>query len=183
MVLGGASILGGIGGAIGSSINARKAREELDKQNAIIDEQHAKNEAIFNKQYYQNITDRTEVQDMLRKLEENQRTQQKRNDAQTAITGATPEAQLASQNSLNKSYADAIAGIARNASTLKDGYLNNWQNQMNNYYAQRLGLSDKIAGSFTNESNQWGNMASNAFSTGATMLGNGLDSYLNAKGK
>lgn len=176
--MGALSLAAGVGGSIASSVNAKHSQEELEKQNSIIAQQRAENEAIFNKQYYQNITDRTEVQDMLRKLEENQRNTQKLNDAKAAITGATPEQQLANQNSLNKSYADAVAKIASQASVLKDGYMSNWQNYMNNYYANRLGMSDKIAGVYTNQSNQWANTANNAYATGGQLLSDGIDTVV-----
>lgn len=114
---------------------------------------------MFNRQYYQDITKRTDVQNMLRLLQENQDKQAKRDEAVAAITGATPEAQLAAQDSRNKSYADALAEIASNTSQLKDTYLQNYQNQ-------RLALVNPEAAMLQQQANMWGQAGSNLFSSG-----------------
>jgi hypothetical protein len=118
----------------------------------------------FNRQYYSDITKRTDVQNMMRLLRENQEQQAKRDDAIAAITGATPEAQLAAQDSRNKSYADAMAEIASNASQLKDSYLHQYQQQ-------RLSLTNPQSQIYQGQANQWSQTGNNLFSTGLKMLG------------
>jgi hypothetical protein len=108
---------------------------------------------------------------MLRILKENQEKQAKRDDAIAAVTGATQESQLAAQDSRNKSYANALAEIASNASTLKDTYLQN-------YMAQKMGMSNPEYGIMSNLSNQWGSAATNLFKSGASMLSSGIDSIV-----
>ena len=101
--------------------------------------------------------------------------QAKRDEAIGAITGATTEAQLAAQESRNKSYADALAEIASNASQLKDTYLQN-------YMAQKMGMTNPESGILANQANQWSSAASNLFGTGSSMLGSGLDGLGIGKG-
>ena len=163
--MGGISLLGGIGSSIASSAQAKKAAnaatQEYNQKIGMLDN-------WFNRQYYSDITKRTDVQNMLRLLQENQQQQAKRDDAVAAVTGATPEAQLAAQGNRNKSYADALAEIASNASSLKDTYLQN-------YMTQRLGMVNPQAQIHQNMSNMWGQAGTNLFKSGASLLGSGID--------
>ena len=161
-----------------ASSRAGDAIAEIRGQEKILKENYNEQKLLFDKQYYTNIMDRTDVQYALKKLREEQGIERKRQAAQNAINGATEEAQLAGQDSLNKSMADSMARIASQANILKDGYMSNWQNYLQNFYAQRLGLSDKIAGVHQGVSNQWSQMASGAFKSGGAMLGNGMAGLL-----
>lgn len=158
-------MLSGIASSIVSGIQGAKAanaaRQEYAQKNAMLDN-------WFNKQYYSDITQRTDVQNMLRILDENQQKQAKRDEAIGAITGATQESLLAAQDSRNKSYANALAEIASNASTLKDTYLQN-------YLAQKMGMTNPEYGIRSNLATQWGSAATNLFNSGASMLGSGID--------
>jgi len=186
--MGGLSLAMGIGSSIASSLSARNAAKEVRAKEALIGQQFAQNEALFNKQYYQDITKRTEIQNMLRILDENQKKADTREAARAAITGATPEQQLASKEVSRRTFADTVADIASNASQLRDQYLRDYQNQRNGYYAQRLGLQDQLAAIHTNTANQWATAATNAFKSGGSMLANGLgqlsggDSFLSKPG-
>lgn len=163
--MGGISLAGGLLSSIFSSAQARKANEaatrEYNQKTGMLDN-------WLNRQYYSDITKRTDVQNMMRMLQENQQQQAKRDDAIAAVTGATPEAQLAAQGNRNKSYADALAEIASNASSLKDTYLQN-------YMTQRLGMVNPQAQIHQNMSNQWGQAGTNLFKSGASLFGSGLD--------
>ena len=163
--MGGISLLGGIGSSIASSVQAKKAADaatqEYNQKTGMLDN-------WFNRQYYSDITKRTDVQNMLRLLQENQQQQAKRDDAVAAVTGATPEAQIAAQGNRNKSYADALAEIASNASSLKDTYLQN-------YMTQRLGMVNPQAQIHQNMSNMWWQAGTNLFKSGASLLGSGID--------
>lgn len=158
--MGGASILMGIGSAIAASEKNKRAVEaanaEYAKKNELI-------ENLYNQSYYQDITKRTDVQNMLRLLQENQDKQARRDEALSAITGATTESKLAAQDSRNKSYADALAEIASNASTLKDTY-------RQQYLTNKLNLTDPSIALLQNESNMWSQTANNMFQSAATAL-------------
>lgn len=145
----------------------------------MIEQQAAEEKAWFNRQYYQDFTRRSEIQNMLRILDENQKKADMRTAARAAITGATSEQKLASQEINRRTYADALADIASNASAMRDQYLQNYQGQRSRYYAQRLGMQDQLAGVEQNTAKQWATTADNAFQNGANALGQGLDSINN----
>ena len=153
-----------VGGLVSSIVASNKAGEAAKAANAEYQEKKNFLDNTFNQQYYSDITKRTDVQNMMRLLNENQEKQAKRDEALGAITGATAEAQLAAQDSRNKSYADALAEIASNASQLKDTYLQQYQQQ-------RLGLTNPQASILNNQANMWSQAGSNLFSSGASLLG------------
>lgn len=148
--------------------DARKAEMKNE-----IETQKEKNqeEAIFNRQYYQDMTERSEVQNMLRKLREQQTEQRHANEAKGTVLGETEEQKIAKQDSLNKSYADTIAEITSNASTLKDSYLKDYQNDLHTYYDKRREMNSAVAQMEKENSNQWGTTASNAFAAAAGAAG------------
>ena len=164
-----------IGGLASSIVAGNRANEAANAARAEYNQKQSMLDNWFNKQYYSDITQRTDVQNMLRILDENQQKQAKRDEAIGAITGATTEAQLAAQESRNKSYADALAEIASNASQLKDTYLQN-------YMAQKMGMTNPESGILANQANQWSSAASYLFGTGSSMLGSGLDGLGIGKG-
>jgi hypothetical protein len=185
-------LLAGLGTSIAGAIKGNKADAEADKAaEAARKEYQTKQQFLdetFNKQYYQNITDRTEVQNLMRLMEENQEKQTERDEALAAITGATPEAQLAAQEQRNKSYAETLADIASNASSMKDTMLQN-------YTAQKLGLTNPEYSLLMDKSQRIQNKAdrlstagSNLMMSGASMLGGsgiepgGVSAAVNAKG-
>ena len=151
--------------------NATDARKTAMKNAAETEEQKRQDEAIFNRQYYQDMTERSEVKNMLRKLQEQQAEQRSANEARAAVLGTTEEQQIAQQDSLNKSYADSLAEMTRNASTLRDGYLQNYQNSLHNYYTQRRQDNTNLSNLQKDMSNQWGQAASNAFQAAGSFAG------------
>lgn len=157
-----------------SASQQAKASDEVRKKQGLIDQQAAEDRALFDRQYYQDITRRTEIQNMLRILDENQRKADTRAEAQAAITGATPEQRLASREVNRRTFADTVADIASNASALRDQYLRDYQGNRRNTWAMRLGLQDQLAGIHANSAAQWANAATNAFSSGGQMLAGGL---------
>lgn len=170
-IFGGISLALGIASAGVSAGASAKAAEEQRKKQGILDAQEAEDKALFEKQYYQDITKRTEIQNMLRILDENQRKADARSDAQAAIMGATPEQQLAAKEVNRRTYADSLADIASNASQIRDQYLRDYQGQRNKHYAQRLGMQDVLSGIYSNQANQWATAANGAFAAGGQMLG------------
>lgn len=180
-VIGGAGLLFGIGSSIAAAVQARRAEQAQRRKEGIIEQQNAEKNALLDKQYYQDITDRTEVKNMFRLLDENSRQAEKRTTAKSAIAGSTGELQLANKEVNRKTYADAVADMASNASTLRDNYLKDKINAKDDYFKQRLGIEDTISAIETNKSNQYGKAADNAFEWGGELLGSGIDSIVKPK--
>ena len=149
---------------------ANDARRTEEKNRAEVEKEQRRRENLFNRRYHQDMTDRTEVQGMLREMREQQDAQRGLDEARGAVLGETKEQQLAEQNSRNKAYAEGIAGITRNASTLKDSYLDRYENSLANYYQQRRDINTRQAQMQQAHSNQFATAASNAMNA-ATGLG------------
>ena len=153
---------------------AAKAKRKAQEDEARVSAQEAKNEALFNKQYYQDITKRSDMQNMLRLMEENQRNSEERASAQGAIMGATDSQQLAEREGIRKSYADSMADLASNAAQLKDAYMENYMNRASGLFDKKMEIGDRLSGIYTNEASQMSQAGANLFSTGASLLGAGL---------
>ena len=139
----------GIGTAIGAADAAAKARKQLKASDAF-------NENMFNKQYYQDMMDRSEVKSALNLQRKNDVAQAQQDMAQAAVIGATPEVQAAMQQQRNQGMSNTIAQIAANTSAYKDAILGNYQNAKNNYF-------NSMANSHTNTSNQLSAISAQAF--------------------
>ena len=153
---------------------AAKAKRKAQEDEARVSAQEAKNEALFNKQYYQDITKRSDMQNMLRLMEENQRNSEERASAQGAIMGATDSQQLAEREGIRKSYADSMADLASNAAQLKDAYMENYMNRASGLFDKKMEIGNRLSGIYTNEASQMSQAGANLFSTGASLLGAGL---------
>ena len=162
----------GIAAAGASAGKASKAANEKRKKQGIINEQEAYNEGLFNKEYYQDFSKRAEIQNMLRQANENLKIADARSSAKSAIIGATPEQQLASQESNRRIYSDTVANLASNASMLRDNILRDYKADRNRYYSQRLGMQDELAAIDQNVSNQWATASDNAFKATANVASN-----------
>ena len=147
--------------------SAKDARRKEEKNRAEIEEEQRKHEAIFNRRYHQDMTERTEVQGMLRELRERQDAQRNQNEARGAVLGETKEQQIAEQDSMNKSFADSVAQIASDSSMLKDGYLDAYDNSLSNYYQNVRDHNTRMSEIEMNRSNQWATAASNAVEAAA----------------
>ena len=164
----------GIAASGAAAGKAAKAKNEQRKKQGIINEQDAYNESLLDKEYYQDWSKRTEIQNAMRQLEANQRQADARSTTKGAIMGATPEQQLAAQEINRSAYANSLAQIASNASMLRDQALRDKMGAKNRTYAQRLGMQDQLAAIDQNEANQWANAANTAFAGAGYMAANAL---------
>lgn len=154
-----------------AAASAKDARRKEEKNRAEIEEEQRRRENLFNLRYHQDMTDRTEVQGMLRELRERQDAQRSQDEARGAVMGDTKEQQIAQQNGRNKAQADSIAQIASNSSLLKDGYLDKYENSLSNYYQQRRNHNARMAEIEMNRSNQWATAAENGVKAMTGALG------------
>lgn len=174
-VMGGLSLAMGLGSSIAAAIHAARANRQAQIKRNINEQHAAEDTAWFNKDYYSDITKRSEIQNATRMLAENQKKADTAAAARQAVMGASPEQQLASQEVNRRTFADSLADIASQASNKRDQYLQNYQNRRDNYYKTRLGIEEDIANNERNIAGQWSNAAVNAFKGGAQLLGPALD--------
>lgn len=163
----------GLASAGVAAAKAKKARDIAAKKELDINKEQAFDTNVFNKQYYQDISKRTEVQNMMRMLGERQDRDNARSDAQAAIMGATDEQQLAGKEANRRTYADALADIASNASNMRDQYLRDYKSDRKGYLGQRMAMKDQMANIEKNTSDQWATTATNAFMGALNTAANG----------
>jgi hypothetical protein len=108
-------------------VKSAKARKEQQK---LIAEQQRKNQEWYNKNYYSDYMQNADVQSGLSMLRDQIQLNNRRTAGASAMRGGTDEARLAAQSEGNRSYADAIRGIAGQATAYKRGVdVQNQQNQ------------------------------------------------------
>ena len=161
-------------GAVGAGVAAKRAkdqREALRSQEDLLRKQYADTKMEYDKLRAQDITERSEVQQVLNVLRRKQDEERKRMDARNAIDGATQQAELAGMDSLNKSYAQGVGEVAGQASQLKDQYLRDWLRAQDSYYDNLRGVKTQIAQSYGNEAAAWANFGANGISTAMSGVG------------
>lgn len=108
----GASLVGGIMGG-------NKAAKAAKAQQQMIAQQRNKNEAWYNRNYYQNYLDSKEAQSAIKRVEETLRRRNQEAQAMAAVTGATPEAMLAQQENDQKMMGDVVSNLAARGDAIK----------------------------------------------------------------
>ena len=165
---------------------AQKERERQDKiiaeQKAEVARKEAEDKSLFERQYYQDITKRSDIQNMLRVLDQNQKNADTRDEARATIAGATPEQKLAAKEVNRRTYADALADMGSNAAQMRDSYIRDYRASGDNILNRRLGISSQdlqlgnpMIGINQNTAAQASSAANNAFA----QMGNSLSSAMN----
>lgn len=160
LISGGLGLASGIAGGIFGAINSTKQQRLAYKQQQ---ERDAANQAMFERQYYQDALSRSDTQNMLRRLRNNMKDVTDVQNNVAVITGQTPEAQAATKFANAQTYADAVADIDATNASRKDNALASQQAIRNQSYTDWVNTHSQYA-------NNWSNFASQAFSTGVNSL-------------
>lgn len=129
----GTQLLGGLIGSIGSGRAARKSKKA---QEEALRQQQQQNEELFNKTYYQDIMSRADTQNALRQQRELLKEQNRRQDGQAVVLGATPEAVAAAKKANTQSIANTTSNIQSAGQQIKD-------NALNRYYGNKMNFAQK----------------------------------------
>ena len=135
----------GLAGGIGSAVTAGKARNQLDALGKEYD-------SMYNKDYYQDYTQRSDVQAALARMREQMKRNSEANRNTAAVMGETPEAAIAAQESDRKQLGETTANIAGQAASYKDQV-------RNRYMQQRQWMTQQRIADYNNQSQQWSNLA------------------------
>ncbi len=172
-ILAGASLAAGLASSVfGASKSAAAARQ----QRKLIDNQEAKNNAWYERNYYQNYIDSSEGKAALKRVENTLRRRNQQTDAQAAITGATPESVQAHEQGNAEILDNTVSNLAARSDARKDSIdAINQQNQ-SNITQQRMGQQqlDESAGA---------QLVSNGIGlvgSGLSSLGNSIDGGKNS---
>lgn len=106
-------------GLVSSIFGGAKSASAARKQKRLLQEAQARNEAWYNKNYYQNYLDSTEAQAAIRRVEDTMRRERQQAQAQAAISGGTQESVLAQQANSQKAMGDVVSNLAERADARK----------------------------------------------------------------
>lgn len=133
------AILGTAAGLASGIFGGIKSAKAAKEQQKLINEQENKNDAWYNRNYYQNYMDSAEAQAAMKRVENTLKKQTQEARATAAVTGATPEAAIAQQQANNEILSDTATGLAAQSTARKANVdAVNLQNQ-NNIMNMRMG--------------------------------------------
>jgi hypothetical protein len=137
-----------------------------------MDQEARDNTALFNREYYADSMNRSDNQALLRNLRGLLNEQAQRSRQSAAITGATPEQQIAQQAAANNTLANAAGNISALNSRYKDNVMNRYLNQRQNLYNQQQGM-------YSQEAQSWTNMMQNGLNLATAGAGSAIQKILN----
>ena len=126
-----------LGNYLSAQKQKKQAQEALQEQQQQYEQDLSKLDSLFNRSYYSNMLDRSDVRSLLGDLREQmtETTQNLKNQA--SITGATPELVTATQKAQNQAYGKAVSQVAGYATAWKENALQNYltaRNALEAYY-------------------------------------------------
>ena len=159
--------------ALGSAVyGGIKSANAARKQKELIAGQEAKNNAWYERNYYQDYLNSSMAKSAMRRVEDTLDRKNRENKAEAAVVGATPEAVEAGREGNEKVLSDTVGQLAARNDARKDNIdAINLQNQ-NNISQQRMGqeAADEQGGAAFQEAgiNALGSLASSAADGGGT---------------
>lgn len=127
-ILGGLGLAGGLAQSIIGGVKSAKAAKTQKK---LIQTQRNKNDAWYNKNYYQDYLNRSDSQAAIRRVEDFMKKRNKNAAATATVMGSTPEVVAAQQQNDQKLMADTMGSIVAQGSVYKDRIQARYQQQDN----------------------------------------------------
>lgn len=109
------AILGAVGGLASGIFGGIKSAKAAREQQRLINEQESKNNAWYNRNYYQNYMESAEAQAAMKRVENTLKKQNQEARATAAVMGSTPEAVVAQQQANNEILDNTATGMAARA--------------------------------------------------------------------
>lgn len=113
------AILGAVGGLASGIFGGIKSAKAAREQQRLINEQESKNNAWYNRNYYQNYMESAEAQAAMKRVEKTLKKQNQEARATAAVMGSTPEAAVAQQQANNEILDNTATGLAAQATQRK----------------------------------------------------------------
>lgn len=146
-----------VGGALslGSSIfGAIKGSRAKKKENQMVADEKAKNQAWYDRNYNQPVTQRSDAQALLGRTREFLNERHNRSAATSTVMGGTDEALAMEKAAANQTLSDVVSNIAATESARKDAIEQNYMNQdaaltdmqINSQREKAKGISDAASG-------------------------------------
>lgn len=160
--------MGGLASGIFGGIKSAKAARE---QQRLINEQESKNNAWYNRNYYQNYMESAEAQAAMKRVENTLKKQNQEARATAAVMGSTPEAAAAQQQANNEILDNTATGLAAQATQRK------MQVDAANQQNQNAILNARLGQSQMNEQG-----GAQLMSNGLGLIGSAFSMYEKKKG-
>lgn len=125
-------------GILGSVMSSRTARKQQEAQQAELDRQKAENAAWYNRRFYEDGTQRADVQRSLTRAQDNLRRNSRAASGQAAVTGASNATVAATKEANNQAYADMVSQAAATAEARKDAVEQGYLEQKRNLAKQQI---------------------------------------------
>lgn len=120
---------------LGSYLYAQKendqAQKALQAQKKRYDQKLRNLNTLFNRSYYSNLLDRSDIRGLLGNLRDQMMKTTETLKNQASISGATPEAVTAAQKGQNQAYGNAVSQVASYATSWKENALQNYLSARN----------------------------------------------------
>lgn len=113
------AIIGAAGGLASGLFGGLKSSKAAKEQEKLINEQERKNDAWYNRNYYQNYLDSVEAQAAMKRVENTLKKQNQEARATAVVTGATPEAAVAQQQANNEILDNVTTNLAAQGTARK----------------------------------------------------------------
>ena len=146
---------------LGSYLYAKKendqAQKALQAQKNRYDQKLRNLNTLFNRSYYSNLLDRSDIRGLLGNLRDQMMKTTETLKNQASISGATPEAVTAAQKGQNQAYGNAVSQVASYATSWKENALQNYLSARNAleelYQPGKSNYKDNILGQTFNSFN------------------------------
>lgn len=165
------AILGAVGGLASGIFGGIKSAKAAREQQRLINEQESKNNAWYNRNYYQNYMESAEAQAAMKRVENTLKKQNQEARATAAVMGSTPEAAVAQQQANNEILDNTATGLAAQATQRK------MQVDAANQQNQNAILNARLGQSQMNEQG-----AAQLMSNGLGLIGSAFSMYDKKKG-
>lgn len=113
------AIIGAAGGLASGLFGGLKSSKAAKEQEKLINKQERKNDAWYNRNYYQNYLDSAEAQAAMKRVENTLKKQNQEARATAVVTGATPEAAVAQQQANNEILDNVTTNLAAQGTARK----------------------------------------------------------------
>ena len=153
-----------VGSSIYGAIKSSQANKRAEK---LLQNQRDENQKWYDQKMAEDYTQRTDVQNVLRKQRELLQEQYQRARATNLVAGGTDESLALQQAAANDAMGDTMADIAANAASYKEGVENQFRSQDAALNQQQIGIEQGKAQAIANAAGQVGSAVSGLM-TGAT---------------
>lgn len=151
----------GAAAQIGSSIyGAIKSSQANKRAEELLQNQRDKNQKWYDQKMAEDYTQRTDVQNVLRKQRELLQEQYQKARATNLVAGGTDESLALQQAAANDAMGDTMADIAANAASYKEGVENQFRTQDAALDQQQIANEQAKAQSIANAAGQMGSAVS-----------------------